>query len=344
MESMLRDHLKTVITMLILVLSIQFLVTCKSSEFSDIFERCEPDCSTIESELSVTDIEDALTERITSIPGLDNKELSGRWVLFAAKRYGTDQDSLKTVNDLIFTKSMIFTETLNGVPVIEGEVGDQITVSDCQQEETYALTESGFTIPQSSVFFSSLYFENSTAIIVNKNSDKELNGDWTFVSPQDTEETIDLTMFKVDKISTATSTVGLITTVEQADPTPIVINTDIFCYSYLNIISKAEILFEGNLVESSGQIEELFLAIDPNSFDQNIYLNIYTENGISNSTLVFDQGVDGQEYTCPGLATFASSSDDYLAFEGGFDITVNDIDCVISGRSKSTNSFSFSPL
>jgi hypothetical protein len=322
---MSKPHIKTIAQALILLVTVSLLSVCKSSSISDIFNRCEPDCSEINSELFISEIENNFVEGIETIEGLDQGTLTGRWVLFAATRYGTDDGSTRTANDLVFTKTMVFTDN-----------SDEITISDCEQEEAYTLTESGFNIPKDSIFFSSLFFENKSGVTLSRNGALRLRGEWTFTTPQNTQESITFNAYKISDTSSATSAIG---SVNNTD--------DIFCYSYLDFFTVIEVFVNNNWFSGGNRrVEELVMKVDPVSAseDKNIYLVSQSENGFeTSSTLRFDQGFD-DEYECPGVTSFGSQTNDYLSYAGIFDITFNDIDCNIGGRSTSSNDFSFSLL
>lgn len=291
--------------LVLVTLSFLALHACKSSEFSDIFERCAPECTQVESAVPLAEVEKAFTQVINTIE-VSTLNLTGRWVMLSASRYSINESKFRAFTDLLFTKSMVITE-----------VGNTVQVSDCYHTEIYPLTDSGFTIPKESVFFSSLYFENQNAIVVNKKSNKLLSANWTFVTPQDTLTNVEVNMYKVNDSASATAQLG---TVNGTD--------DIYCYSYLDVFTSAEQLFNNQWIPGQFEIKEMLLKIDPASGDENIALASKVSNGASDEyKIIYNQNIEGEEYECFGENSMENGAEDHLSFFGSFEITNLDIDC-----------------
>src|SRR5690606_13474340 len=110
-------------------------------------------------------------EQVVTTVGADDSNLDGHWVMLSTKRYAFENADERSVNDVLYTRNLILTD-----------LGNTLEVSDCYNTETYALDEQGFTIPQDSVFFSSLYFDNQDDIQVKRSSNTLLEATWRFVT------------------------------------------------------------------------------------------------------------------------------------------------------------------
>jgi len=288
---------------------------CKSSEFSDIFDRCAPECVELESSVPLEEVKTAFNQVIDTVE-VQTNDLTGRWVMLSAERYSVNEERFRSFTDLLFTKSMVFTQ-----------IDNDLYVSDCYNTEIYPLTSSGFTIPKDSVFFASLYFENENAISVNKVSNKLLNADWLFTTPQDTQENVEVNMYKVNNSNSETAVLGSID-----------LTDDIYCYSYLHLFTSAEQLFNNQWFPADIEIKEMLLKIDPTSGDENIGLSSKVSNGTSEEyKIIFNQGIEFDEYECFG-ENIMDATDDHLSFEGSFNITALDVGCS-KGLGESTFSF-----
>lgn len=284
-------------------MSLLALSSCNSSTLSDIFERCAPECTEVESTVPLEQIKTAFLQVIGTIEVQDDN-LTGRWVMLSASRYSVNEDAFRSFTDLLFTKSMVLTE-----------VGDTVQVSDCYNTEIYPLTDAGFTIPKDSVFFSSLYFENQQAIQVNKNSNILLNATWSFVTPQETLESVEVNMYKVNDSDSATVPIGFVN------------DDDIYCYSYLQVFTSAEQLTANQWFPVNIEIKEMLLKIDPSSGDENIALASKATNGVNDEyRIIYNQNIPLEEYECFGDNSMGST-DDHLYFFGDFTITSLDVDC-----------------
>ena len=174
------------------------LHACRSSEFQDVFLDCAPECLTYESPVPVEKIKSAF-EQVVATLIVSNEDLTGRWVMLSANRHTIEKSDEQAVVDLLFSKSMIFNEAQGSV-----------TVSDCHQEEIYPLTQSGFTIPKDSVFFSSLYFENDQDIEVRIANNIRLDASWQLTTLQGTEVELDVSMYKVSDNSAITANIACV--------------------------------------------------------------------------------------------------------------------------------------
>lgn len=300
---MLKKFTASYVSLFIVLMSVLVLTGCNSSTLSDIFERCAPECTEVESTVPLEQIKNAFLQVIATID-VQKDNLTGRWVMLSASRYSVSEDNFRSFTDLLFTKSMVFTQ-----------VGETVEVSDCYNIETYPLIDSGFTIPQDSVFFSSLYFENQQAIQVNKNTNILLSATWTFITPQDTLESVEVNMYKVNDSASATAQLGLLDT------------HDIYCYSYLHVFTSAEQLFGNQWIPGNFEIKEMLLKIDPNSGDENVALASKASNGVVDEyRIIYNQNIELEEYECFGNNTM-NATDDHLFFTGNFTITALDIDC-----------------
>jgi len=301
---MLKTILSKAFLSVLILVSLSALSGCKSSALTDIFKRCEPKCTDSQSTIPLEQIKNVFLQIVEDAP-VQTDNLTGRWVMLSASRYSENSSTFRSFTDLLFTKSMVLTE-----------VGNTIEVSDCYNKEIYPLEDSGFTIPQDSIFFSSLYFENQNPIVVNVVNNKLLSATWTFTTPQETQETVEVDMYKVADSDSPTAVLG---TINSTD--------DIYCYSFLNVFTSAEQLFGGQWIPGNFEIKEILLKIDPNSGDENIALGSKASNGIVDEyKIIYNQNIELEEYECFGENTMGAS-DDYLSFFGDFTITTPDQDC-----------------
>lgn len=297
------------------------VTACKSSDLQDVFRRCSPQCTDFVTPVPVETAQSNFEQVVETI-NVNNTNLDGRWVMLAVSHYAAKTSDLNVSGDLIFTKSMTFTD-----------YSTQIKVSDCYQSETYALDVNGFTIPKDSVFFSNLPFDNQNDIVVTILSNKLLSADWTFLTPQDTEVNVTVKMYKVSDSNSPTMSLGEVG------------GNDIYCYSYLDLYTAGEQLYQGQWIPGEKETKEMLLKIDPASGDDNIALSSETNNGTTDYAIVFNQGISGQEYQCFGNNVITNSTSDFLSFEGNYDIQFTDSACMsFGGKSLGEKAFSFSAL
>lgn len=308
---------------LLLCACVLLLQTCKSSDIREIFERCAPGCVSYESPVPIEQVKNALTGAVAVIDELDEGTLTGRWVMLSTNRYAIDESDRKSITDILFTKSMVFTDN-----------GSEIVVSDCFNSESYPLSENGFTIPKDSIFFSSLYFDNQDDIQVNRENNNLLEASWNFSTPQGSESLVEASMYKVSNSDSPSFPLGSIN------------NEDgIYCYSYLHFFTKGEQRFDGQWIQGENEIKEMLLTIDPASGDNNLALGLERNNDDTEYAIIFNQGITGQTYECFGSNTMESSSEDFLSFKGSFSINTPDTSCnSVGGQSFGQKLFSFTAL
>lgn len=292
------------------------LNACRSSEFRDIFLNCAPECFTYESPVPVEKIKEAFEQVIATL-GVSNTDLTGRWIMLSANRHTVDTADEKAVVDLLFSKSMIVNEA-------EGSV----TVSDCHQEEIYPVTESGFTIPRDSVFFSSLYFTNDEDIEVRITDNIRLDAGWQLTTIQGTKVDLEVSMYKVSDNSESNANIGSLGFPDQN-------SLQINCYSHLHLYNVGQKKFGDQWISFEGEVKELLLKLD--DFDDiSVAIGFNTLEGSEEYSILFNQ-----DYSCFGFSAYQSTQD-LLSFEGSFTIDTADVDC--SSKSLGEYPFNFSAL